>query len=68
MANGALQEEAFSISFNGTAFDGHDIPAAALDQSLLALDGFHAELRKPLTEKAPPLTSRSRLDSGLDLF
>ncbi|MBO4335170.1 MAG: hypothetical protein J5846_04970 [Desulfovibrio sp.] len=40
MANGARQEEAFSISFNGPAFDGHDIPAAALAQSLLALDGL----------------------------
>ncbi len=40
MPNEALQLEAFSISFNGPAFDGHDIPAAALAQSLLALDGL----------------------------
>lgn len=30
--------ETFSIQFCGDAFDGHDIPAAALAQSLLALD------------------------------
>ena len=40
MLSADLKQEAFSISFNGEAFDGHDLPAAALAQSLLALDGF----------------------------
>lgn len=40
MSINAAQQEAFSISFDGPAFDGHDIPAAALAQSLLALDGL----------------------------
>ncbi|MBE6441543.1 MAG: hypothetical protein E7022_04305 [Desulfovibrio desulfuricans] len=40
MSSDSIQQEAFSISFNGPAFDGHDIPAAALAQSLLALDGL----------------------------
>lgn len=33
-------EESFSIQFKGPAFDDHDIPATALAQSLLALDGL----------------------------
>lgn len=32
--------ESFSIEFDGPAFDGPNIPAAALAQSLLALDGL----------------------------
>ena len=40
MTSNSVRQEAFSISFNGPAFDGHDIPAAALAQSLLALDGL----------------------------
>ena len=40
MPRDSIQHEAFSISFNGPAFDGHDIPAVALAQSLLALDGL----------------------------
>ena len=33
-------EEVFFIEFNGPAFEHHNIPAAALAQSLLALDGL----------------------------
>lgn len=33
-------EEHFSIEFGGSAFEKHEIPAAALAQSLLALDGL----------------------------
>ena len=40
MPNTVAQQEEFSISFNGRAFDGHDIPAAAIAQSLLAFDGL----------------------------
>lgn len=32
--------ETFSIQFTGEAFDNHEIPASALAQSLLALDGL----------------------------
>ena len=32
--------ETFSIQFSGEAFDGYEIPASALAQSLLALDGL----------------------------
>lgn len=35
-----IVKETFSIQFSGKAFDNHNIPAAALAQSLLALDGL----------------------------
>lgn len=35
-----VMNETFSIQFSGKAFDDHAIPAAALAQSLLALDGL----------------------------
>ena len=35
-----IMNETFSIEFDGVAFDAHEIPAAALAQSLLALDGL----------------------------
>ncbi|MBQ7738572.1 MAG: hypothetical protein IJT59_02820 [Desulfovibrionaceae bacterium] len=57
MHNESIQQEAFSISFNGPAFDGHDIPAAALAQSLLALDGLSrraAEAAYQMRRKTPP--------------
>lgn len=40
MENFKIMNETFSIQFSGEAFDNHDIPAAALAQSLLALDGL----------------------------
>nr|DAH90118.1 MAG TPA: hypothetical protein [Caudoviricetes sp.] len=40
MKTSKIMTESFSIEFDGPAFDGHDIPAAALAQSLLALDGL----------------------------
>lgn len=38
MSGTSVMAETFSIEFDGPAFDGHQIPAAALAQSLLALD------------------------------
>ena len=35
-----VMNETFSIQFSGKAFDNYDIPASALAQSLLALDGL----------------------------
>ena len=35
-----VMNETFSIEFDGKAFDDHEIPAAALAQSLLAVDGL----------------------------
>lgn len=40
MENVRIINETFSIQFSGKAFDNHDIPASALAQSLLALDGL----------------------------
>lgn len=40
MENVQTMSETFSIQFTGKAFDNHDIPASALAQSLLALDGL----------------------------
>lgn len=40
MENVRTINETFSIQFSGKAFDNHDIPASALAQSLLALDGL----------------------------
>lgn len=40
MENVRTMSETFSIQFTGKAFDNHDIPASALAQSLLALDGL----------------------------
>ena len=40
MGQAKIMNETFSIEFDGKAFDNHEIPAAALAQSLLALDGL----------------------------
>ena len=40
MENIRIMNETFSIQFAGKAFDNHEIPASALAQSLLALDGL----------------------------
>lgn len=40
MENVRVMNETFSIQFSGKAFDHYDIPAPALAQSLLALDGL----------------------------
>lgn len=40
MENIRTMNETFSIQFSGKAFDNYDIPASALAQSLLALDGL----------------------------
>ena len=40
MENITVMNETFSIEFSGKSFDSHEIPASALAQSLLALDGL----------------------------
>ena len=40
MENVIIMNETFSIEFSGKSFDNHEIPASALAQSLLALDGL----------------------------
>lgn len=40
MKNIKIMNETFSIQFSGKAFDNYEIPAAALAQSLLSLDGI----------------------------
>lgn len=38
--NATTMTETFSIQFSGEAFDGNEMPASALAQSLLALDAL----------------------------
>jgi len=48
MENVTTKTETFFVEFDGPAFDKHEISAAALAQSLLALDGFSQQVAREI--------------------